>query len=197
MLATNINAMTSKAARTRDRIESIALDLFHTNGFDTTTVAQIAAAAEISEMTFFRYFPSKDAVVIDDPYDPLLAAAIAEQPRDLPALTRVAHGILAAWQGLPEPADERTRQKVRIAAVTPSLRGGMWSNNAATERVIVDQLEKDGTSSLEAHVAAAACLAALMSALLEWAHSDSGLLGEHIEFALTVASGGIPRAVGR
>jgi AcrR family transcriptional regulator len=196
MLVTNISVMTNKAARTRERIETVALSLFHENGFDATTVAQIAAAAQISEMTFFRYFPSKDAVVIDDPYDPLLAAAIAEQARDLPALKRVAHGILVAWHGLPEPADARMRQKIRIAAVTPSLRGGMWSNNSATEAVIVDQLVKDGTSSLEAHVAAAACLAALMSALLEWAHTDSGLLGEHIEFALTVVAGGSPRPVG-
>jgi AcrR family transcriptional regulator len=187
--------MSTKAARTRERVESAALALFETQGFDETTVAEIAAAAEISEMTFFRYFPSKDAVVLDDPYDPVLAAAIASQPRDESAVTRVAQGILAAWRDLPEPADERTRQKVRIAAATPSLRGGMWSNNVATENVIVEQLRRDGTQELEARVAAAACLAALMSALLEWARSDSGLLGEHIELALAIVSGASPLRV--
>jgi AcrR family transcriptional regulator len=187
--------MSGKATRTRERIESAALALFEERGFDETTVAQIAVAADISEMTFFRYFPSKDAVVLDDPYDPILAAAVADQPRDESAIARVARGILAAWRGLPEPADERTRQKVRIAAATPSLRGGMWSNNVATENVSVEQLRLDGTQELEARVAAAACLAALMSALLEWARSDSGLLSEHIEFALAVVSGITPGAV--
>jgi AcrR family transcriptional regulator len=181
--------MSDKATRTRERIEGVALALFEARGFDETTVAEIAAAAEISEMTFFRYFPSKEAVVLDDPYDPVLAAAIANQPRGESAITRVAHGILAAWRELPEPADERTRQKVKIAAATPSLRGGMWTNNVSTENVIVEQLRLDGTQELEARVAAAACLAALMSALLEWARSDSGLLSEHIEFALAIVSG--------
>jgi AcrR family transcriptional regulator len=189
MLVTNIICMTTKTERTRERIESAALSLFERDGFEATTVAQIAAAAEISEMTFFRYFASKEAVVIDDPYDPVLAAAIADQPREDSALNRVANGILAAWRGLPEPADGRTRQKIRIAAVTPSLRGGMWSNNVATEAVIVEQLARDGTESLEARVAAAACLAALMTALLEWARADGESLGRQIEVALAIVTG--------
>lgn len=43
--------------------------LFVQQGFDQTTVAQIAEAAGVSQMTLFRYFPTKDAVIFDDPYD--------------------------------------------------------------------------------------------------------------------------------
>lgn len=186
MLVTNILDVATKTEQTRERIESVAIALFLEQGFDETTVAQIAAAAGVSEMTFFRYFRSKDAVVVDDPYDPMLAAAIAERPLSESPLARVAEGIRAAWRSVPEPVDSRTRDRVRIASSTPSLLGGMWSNNAATEAVIADQLIADGVDELRARVAASACLGALIAALLHWARTEGASLADHIERALDV-----------
>ena len=114
----------SKLAQTRERLLLCGLELFERQGFDETTVAQIAAAAGVTQMTFFRHFPAKELLIVDDPYDPILAAEIAAQPRRFRPLTRVVRGVRAAWSQLPEPASDLVRRRVRIAASTPSLRAG-------------------------------------------------------------------------
>jgi AcrR family transcriptional regulator len=62
-VAEGLDPKQSRKLQTRRRIEDTALQLFARNGFDDTTVEQIAAACDISPRTFFRYFPSKDEVV--------------------------------------------------------------------------------------------------------------------------------------
>ncbi|WP_298460901.1 TetR/AcrR family transcriptional regulator [uncultured Cellulomonas sp.] len=177
--------MTGRAQATRDRLQRCALELFVQRGFDATTVEDIARAAGVSHMTFFRHFPTKDAVLLDDPYDPVIADAVLAQPRVLPALERVRRGFLAAWAGLPEPADEQTRVRIRIMAEHPGLRARAWENNQRTEDVVVAALVADGVARLEARVAAAACLGALLAALLDWGADDAGdTLGARVVTAL-------------
>jgi len=179
----------SKWQRTHARIHDHALDLFERHGFEATTVAQIAAAAGVTEMTFFRHFPAKEHLVLDDPYDPLIADAVAEQPRDLGPLARTVRGIRLAWSELDEPEGDLVRRRVRIVAATPALRAAAWRNNAETERLIVDQLRRDGTDPLRAHAAAGAVLAAIMAALFEWARRDDMVLADAIAIALDTVDG--------
>ncbi len=159
---------------TRDRLRATALALFLEQGFDETTVNQISAAAGVSHMTFFRHFPTKESVVLDDPYDEVIAEAVRTQDRRLPAIERVRGGIAAAWAALPEPADTETRDRVRLIAQHPGLMARSWENNRTTGDLIADTLVSDGVDPLEARVAASACLAALMEALLLWGVSPSG-----------------------
>ena len=81
-----------KKAKTRAAIQHHALRLFQAQGYDATTVEQIAEAAEISPSTFFRYFPTKEDVVLYDYTDPLLIAAFEAQPPEMSPIqaTRVA-----------------------------------------------------------------------------------------------------------
>ena len=58
--------------------------MFVEKGYDATTVEEIAAAAGVSHMTFFRYFPRKEEVVEYDEYDPLLEDLIAARPPRVP-----------------------------------------------------------------------------------------------------------------
>lgn len=67
---------------TRARLQQAALERFHEHGFDQTSVAQVAADAGVTERTFFRYFPSKEAVLFQD-YESRLewfGAALAVRP---------------------------------------------------------------------------------------------------------------------
>ncbi len=175
-----------KAERTRARILTAAIDLFTRGGYEKTTVAQIAAAAGITEMTFYRHFGSKDQLLVEDPYDPLIVAAIAEQPRSLPALQRAARGVRSAWRNLPITDEEPVRERLAIVASSPSLMPAVRAGTAATETAIADQLAADGADPDDAAVAAAAVMAALMTGLLRWASTGDGRLAHAIERSLDV-----------
>ena len=178
----------SRADVTRQHLQENAIRLFSEKGFDNVTVEEVARAAGVSHMTFFRHFPTKESVVMDDPYDPLLGEAVARQDPDLPALERVCAAVLAAWQGVDEPGDEMTRKKIELAASHPSLRGRVWENNRRTEEVIVAALTETGTPRFEAAVATGAVLGALTAALLDWAERDSDSLGRLVTGAVELLS---------
>ena len=112
-------ASDTKRARTRQRLIDRGLDLIERQGYDATSVAQIAAAAGVTQMTFFRYFATKEQLVLED-YDPYLASGIGEQPRELPPLQRAAR-IHSAWRAAARARAARDPPSgARIAARTPS-----------------------------------------------------------------------------
>lgn len=170
--------------RTHDRLLETALDLFERHGFEETTVAQIAQAAGVTEMTFFRHFAAKHAVLIGDPYDPVIVAAVAASPTGDPALLRTVRGIRKAWSDLPTFDEDVVRRRVRIVARTPSLWGEMRAGTAATERLIAEQLVADGADPLIAAVVSAAVLSGITAALLDWAEQDDLPLREVVGRAL-------------
>ena len=90
-----------KKAKTRATIREHALRLFREQGYQATTVEQIAEAAEVSPSTFFRYFPNKEAVVLQDDYDPMLVAAFEAQPAELSPVAALRGAMQAVFAGLP------------------------------------------------------------------------------------------------
>ena len=140
-------APSSKTERTRARLLTAAFELFSRQGYEQTTVAQIAAAAGVTEMTFYRHFGSKVQLLVDDPYDPLIAGAIAEQPVELPPIIRTVRGIRLAWRRLPITDEEPVRERVAIVAATPSLLPALRASTAATEQAISEQLVADGADA--------------------------------------------------
>lgn len=170
------------------------MDLFEEQGYRSTTVAQIAAAAGVTSMTFFRHFPTKDAVLVTDPYDPLIAEAVAAQPLDLPALERVRRGLLAALDGITPVEDVTARRRVAVLAGLPELRGALLASMQATQDAIVDRLAGQGVDRLAAAVVTAACLGAISAALLAWPTLDEdATLGVHIRRALDLLAVGETR----
>ncbi len=175
-----------KREQTRARLTACALDLFERHGFEATTVGQIATAAKVTPMTFFRYFPTKESVLLDDPYDPIIVASVATQPRSLAPLVRVARGLRHAWSHLPEPDGVTVRRRVRVAARTPSLRAAVTGNAVQSEDLIAEALATSGVAPLAARTAAAAAMAAMTAALFEWAVQDELTLSEVVHEVLDV-----------
>ncbi|TPX05022.1 TetR family transcriptional regulator [Schumannella luteola] len=182
-------APTARSARTRARILETALALFAEHGYDQVTVGRIASAVGISEMTFFRHFPAKDALVVDDPYDPLMAEHVGRQPRELPLLARIAGGVRAAWGAVPQPDAAVVRTRLRIAAASPTLRGATRQATEESARAVTDALVAAGAEPVEARIAATAVFAGVTEALLVWAERDDLALGDALEGALAVLEG--------
>jgi len=177
---------------TRERLQNVALELFEERGFDRVTVEDIAAAAGVSHMTFFRHFGSKDRVLLDDPFDPMIARAVAATDPRLPALERVAAGFLAVLPGIDPADDAAVRRRLRIAVGNPALQGGMAANTRATQDAIA-AIAADQGDRRDLNIAAAGCLGALMVALLEWAVDETdSTLAEAVGAALRVMAPGLP-----
>ncbi|MFF9409508.1 TetR family transcriptional regulator [Streptomyces anandii] len=87
-----------KKDATRRRLRACAARLFAERGFTETTVADIAACADVSTRTFFRYYDSKEDLLLPDGVELFAAVerALAQRPADEPPLDAVHHALLAA-----------------------------------------------------------------------------------------------------
>ena len=72
-----------KKIKTRDAIRRAAMRLIKANGYANTTIEQIAEAAEVAPSTYFRYFPTKEVVMIANDLDQVTVDALAKQPAEL------------------------------------------------------------------------------------------------------------------
>jgi AcrR family transcriptional regulator len=111
-----------KKARTRAAIQAAALELFERDGYTATTVDQIAERAEVSPATFFRYFPTKEDVVLHDRYDPLLLADFRAQPPELSPIAALRRTLRSVFHGLPADEFARERQRAMLIISVPELR---------------------------------------------------------------------------
>jgi AcrR family transcriptional regulator len=107
-----------KKAETRAAIRSAALRLFREQGYHKTTTEQIVAAADVSPSTFFRYFPTKERVVLSDNIDGVMLAAFAAQPPDVPVFSALAAAI---EQGKAEVDGDNEEERRRLIATVPEL----------------------------------------------------------------------------
>ena len=164
-----------KKAATSDRIRASALRLFREQGYDATTVEQIAAAAGVSHMTFFRYFPTKEDVALYDGYDPLIASFIAQTPAGWPLIERIRAVLVQGLRQIYDTDRDTLLAQVKLIVSTPALRERQWAGQLATQQVILQALEvdaRDPRASFQARVTVAACLAAAGTAVLTWVEND-------------------------
>jgi len=173
--------MTTKFERTHHTITQAALELFANKGYEATSVGEIARSAGVSEMTFYRHFPSKQDAVLLDSFDHVIAEAVRRQPRSLPALQAIINGISEALENMPDTAIPEVRQRLRVIASSPELRVAAIATNYTSEQVIADAVVDRTRSRFESQIVAAAAIAALTVALIESADEDEISLVSVIE----------------
>jgi AcrR family transcriptional regulator len=161
-----------KKARTRQALVAAALRLFAERGFEATTVADIAEAADVSPRTFFTYFPAKEDVLFAGAKDRIerLRDALAKRAPDesfLDALRRAARDILAdaAFQA------DAQRTHMQVIGANPALGARALQDLLAAEQVVAAAIAADlgvDQTDLQPQVAAAAAVNALRGALMTW-----------------------------
>lgn len=167
-----------KKERTREAIQRAALRLVAEQGYDATTCEQIAAAAEVSPATLFRYFATKEDLVLQDLYDPLIAEAVRARPRAEAPLTAVRNGIGAAFAAVYETDVEEIRQRTALIMAVPALRARSREQVESLVSVLADALgDRMGRpgGDLSVRAAASACAAAVATAVEHWAGAGGDL----------------------
>src|SRR5262249_4493067 len=94
-------------------------------GYDATTVSQIADAVEISESTFFRYFPTKEAVVMWDDLDPAFEAVYRAQPPEVSPIAAMRAATRIVFAQLPDAQRAEQRERWTLGRATPQLRSAI------------------------------------------------------------------------
>ncbi|MEA2000615.1 MAG: TetR family transcriptional regulator [Actinomycetota bacterium] len=162
-----------KKARTRRTIEEVALDLFDKQGFDATTIDEIAAAADISPRTFFHYFHSKEDVVLAD-YSARLERIIetinAASPDQPPwQALRTAFRIVGADY---EEEREKLIRRFRIMWTAPSVTArnlqlqAQWED--AVTAAVAEWLDVNPNIDMHPRLIAGAALSAMRAAMRRW-----------------------------
>jgi AcrR family transcriptional regulator len=186
----SLNLRERKKAQTRHAIQQHALRLFMQKGFDATTVEEIAAAAGVSHMTFFRYFPTKEDVVIEDDYDPLIEAMIRARPANEPPIEAIRQVVKELAEQIYLADRGAILARMQLFMQVPALRARLWEHGGGTEQIFTRVIaERMGCAEndLRVHVVSSACMAAIATALFTWTSSpDTCEMPEMIDQALRI-----------
>ena len=117
-----------KKLRTRETIRREAFRLFEANGYSNTTVEQIADAAEVSPRTFFRYFPAKEDVLIDNELIPPIIEAFRTAPLEMTPLTAYRHAVTSTFAALSPPERENALRGQAMTYTVPEARGLLYTH---------------------------------------------------------------------
>jgi AcrR family transcriptional regulator len=184
-----------KKIKTRAVIQQHALRLFREQGYNATTVEQISEAAEISPSTFFRYFPTKEAVVLEDDYDPLLIQAFQEQPSDLNPIQALRKAMASSFSMIPKEELEALRERMDLAMSIPELRAASLNQLIGMLWMIAELVaDRIGCDRNDFHVLtfAGSVIGAAMSVQVYFAQNPDSDYAALFDQAMAYLEAGLP-----
>ncbi|GAA4996925.1 mycofactocin system transcriptional regulator [Pseudonocardia tropica] len=172
----------------RSEIEHIALEMFSDQGFEHTTVDDVAHAAGIGRRTFFRYFASKNDIAWGAFDEQLvrMRAVLAAQPSDLPTLEGVRRAVLEFNHVEPDEQPWH-RRRLRLILQTPALQAHSTLRYASWREVVADYVaERRGgdASDLVPQSIGHACLGVCIAAYERWLADDGSELADLLDEVL-------------
>ncbi|MEU5596252.1 TetR family transcriptional regulator [Streptomyces sp. NPDC020298] len=185
-----------KKIKTREAIRTATYALVEEQGYDATTIEQIADRAEVSPSTVFRYFPTKEDIVLTDEYDPVLLEELRARPADEPWAESLRHVMRKAVDAGMQDDPVVARLRARLGAEVPAVRSRMLESMSATGRLLREAIaDRTGLApdSLEVRVQAMSLVGGLMEVSMYWAENGyQDELRDLMDRALDVMEHGLP-----
>jgi AcrR family transcriptional regulator len=187
-----VSLMERKRQLVRDELTEAAVKLLAFQGFDQTTIEQMAAAAGVSRRTFFRYFQSKEDVVIAtlSEMSARIVAGLESRPPEEPPAAALQATLRSVFAAKVAEHPEKTHRLACITVQTPSIlaryleRQVTWKAELAA--VLARRMATDPTD-LRPAVLVAVAFAAFDAALVRWADSPTDDLHAIVDTCFGIA----------
>jgi AcrR family transcriptional regulator len=140
MPSTPLGLRERKKVRTRAALQRHALELFTEKGYRDTTIEQIAAAAEVSPSTFFRYFATKEDTVLGDYFDARVVGFFREAPARMSPVQAMKYAIQQITESMSPEELELEVKRNQLIATVPELQRGMIEEMLRPMRLVAAAL---------------------------------------------------------
>lgn len=159
-----------KRQQTKERIQDEAFRLVQQRGFDSTTIEAIAEASDVSASTVYRYFGTKEGVLLWDELEPpswdVLREELEERP-PLEALLVTLERVMQIGFHVPDPV---IRERIRLIFELPQLRSAFRDGLAAYERDLAAMIhDRTDEGPLESRVIAVVAISTFAAVVEDWA----------------------------
>jgi AcrR family transcriptional regulator len=183
-----------KKAKTRAAIKQEAFRLFRAKGYEATTVEQIAAAAEISTTTFFRYFAAKEDLVLREEFDSQTLEEFRSSLGELGPVGALRSAMAAAHARMSPAELQLWREGMRIVTEVPELRARMLDKFFSTAQAFGQIMAGHGdrtADDFDVRVFAGAMVGVMMTVMHEAAQRPGSDLAELMGVALARLEDGL------
>jgi AcrR family transcriptional regulator len=165
---------TRKRLAAMKRVQRVALDRFDERGFDAVTVEEIAAAADVSPMSVYRWFGTKESLVVWDEFDPPILTAVAERLGTHAPLDAVRDALVDLLDDIYDRERDTALDRARLIYAEPALLAAADRNARALRSALADVFTDAGVPVDRARIIAAVAGALLEVAVDAWQREGGG-----------------------